>query len=159
MDPSRRFFESKSGLSADCADYRIEQDPTFLISENLCKSEKSVDEKSRYAAGKRTTFFLPRPMMLVGGTKVTSTYFFAQAIKSRLQLRSSLCLMCSRWLSMVFTLKSSDCAIWLLPRPEPNKKKMCISRSDNFSMPMAGRAERCSDRVSSDFLNARIATS
>ena len=52
-------------------------------------------------------------------------------------------------------------AIWVLPRPEPNKKKMCVSRSDNFSMPIVGRAERCccSDRVSSDFLNARIATS
>src|SRR5436305_12884770 len=67
-------------------------------------------------------------------------------------------------LAMAFdrlTLKLSECAIWLFPRPEPNKKKMCISRSDSFSTPTVGRAERCccSDRVSSDFLNARIATS
>src|SRR5947199_6685770 len=94
--------------------------------------------------------------MLVGGTKVTSTYFLAQASRSRLQLRLSLCLMFSRWLSIVLTLKLSECAIWLFPSPEPNKKKMCISRSDNFSIPIVGRAERCccSDRVSSDFLNA-----
>src|SRR5262249_6267553 len=112
-----------------------------------------------HAAGKRTTFFLARPIMSVGGTNVTSTYFLAQATKSRLQLKSSLCLMFSRWLSIVLTLRLSDCAIWVLPSPEPSKKKMCISRSDNFSMPMVG-AERCgSDRDSSDFLNARIATS
>src|SRR5207247_1151872 len=112
-----------------------------------------------HAAGKRTTFFLLPLVMFVGGTKVTSTYFLAQATKSRLQLRSSLCLIFSRWLSIVLTLKLSERAIWLLPSPEPNKKKMCISRSDNFSMPTVGGAERCSGRVSSDFLNARIATS
>ena len=65
----------------------------------------------RYAAGKRTSFFLPRPRMFVGGTNVTSTYFLAQATRSRLQLRSSLCLMFSRWLSMVLTLRFSECAI------------------------------------------------
>src|SRR5206468_4274580 len=127
--------------------------PAFLLSLEI--------RIPRYAAVKWTTFFLPRVMMFVGGTKVTSTYFLAQATKSRLQLRSSLCLMFSRWLSMVLTLRFSDCAIWVFPRPEPNKKKMCVSRSDNFSMPIVGRVERCccSDRVSSDFLKARIATS
>jgi len=39
-------------------------------------------------------------MMFVGRTKVTSTYFLAQATRSRLQLGSSLCLMFSRWLSI-----------------------------------------------------------
>src|SRR5437763_9500904 len=47
------------------------------------------------AAGKRRTFFLPRPIILVGGTNVTSTYFLALAIRSRPQFRSSLCLMFS----------------------------------------------------------------
>src|SRR4029077_7246388 len=126
--------------------------PAFLI---------KYSKIPRYAAGKRTTFLLLRLVMFVGGTKVTSTYFLAQATRSRPQLRSSLCLMFSRWLSMVLTLRLSDCAIWVFPRPEPNKKKMCVSRSDNFSIPIVGRAERCccSDLVSSDFLNARIATS
>ena len=64
-----------------------------------------------HAAGKRTTFFLPLPTMLVGGKNVTSTYFLAHATRSRLLLRSSLCLMFSRWLSMVFTLKLRELAI------------------------------------------------
>src|SRR5215475_421059 len=125
--------------------------PAFQLSLLICPQ----------APGNRTTFFLLRLITFVGGTNVTSTYFLAQATRSRLQLRSSLCLMFSRWLSIVLTLRFSERAIWLLPSPEPNKKKMCVSRSDNFSMPMEGSAERCCwpDRVSSDFLNARIATS
>src|SRR5437899_11665764 len=87
-----------------------------------------------HAAGKRTTFFLLPLVMFVGGTKVTSTYFLAQAARSRLQLRSSLCLMFSRWLSMVLTFRFSDCAIWVFPRPAPNKKKMLVSLSDKVSM-------------------------
>ena len=45
----------------------------------------------------------------------------------------------------------TDCCIEAARASNPNKKKMCISRSDNFSMPMAGRAERCSGRDSSVF--------
>ena len=63
------------------ADYGTERNRTFLISENLCKCVKSVDEEHAQAAGKRTTFFLLRLMMLFGGTKVTSTYFLAQATR------------------------------------------------------------------------------
>src|SRR5215831_17591478 len=51
--------------------------PAFLLSLLICPQ----------AAGNRTTFFLPRLKMFVGGTRVTSTYFLAQAARSRLQLR------------------------------------------------------------------------
>ena len=91
-----------------------------LLPLNLCESGteacnhakqrlglQSADEKRRYAAGKRTTFFLllmaSAPFAV--GKKVSSTYFLAQATRSRLQLRSSLCLIFSRWLSIVFTLR------------------------------------------------------
>src|SRR5437773_12212935 len=61
----------------------------------------------RYAAVKRTTFFLPlmASAPFAAGKKVSSTYFLAHAIRSRLQLRSSLRLIFSRWLSIVFTLR------------------------------------------------------
>src|SRR5204862_6587669 len=116
---------------------------------------------SSYAAGKRTTFFLPLPTMIFEGKKVSSTYLVARSTSSRLPFKPSLCLMFSRWLSTVFTLRLSECAIWLLRSPEPNKLKTCISRSDSFSMPvLLGECDqRCSGRDSNDFLNARIATS
>ncbi len=63
--------------------------------------------RGAYAAGKRTTFFfaLMANAPFAAGKKVSSTYFLAQATRSRLQLRSSLRLMFSRWLSIVFTLR------------------------------------------------------
>ena len=78
---------------------------------NIC-SHRFTETPTTHAAGKRTTFFLLPLVMFVSGTKVTSTYFLAHATRSRLQLRSSLCLMFSRWLSMVLTLRLRECAMY-----------------------------------------------
>ena len=63
-----------------------------------------------YAAGKRRTFFFPFRTCVIffDGKNVSSMYFLAQETRSRLQLRLSLCLIFSRWLSMVFTLRFSE---------------------------------------------------
>ena len=60
-----------------------------------------------HAAVKRTTFFLPSPdsASFFDGRKVSSRYFVACSTRSRLELKPSLCLMFSRWLSIVFTLR------------------------------------------------------
>ena len=107
--PSQLYLLSRKSLSSI---------PAFLI---------EYSKIPRQAAGKRTTFFLLPLVMFVGGTKVTSTYFLAQATRSRLQLRSSLCLMFSRWLSMVLTLRLSEFAIWLFPGLRLTKRR-CASR-------------------------------
>ena len=75
--------------------------------ESLFSSLSSVRNSPRHAAGKRTTFFLPlmASAPFAAGKNVSSTYFLAQATRSRLQLRSSLRLIFSRWLSIVFTLR------------------------------------------------------
>ena len=73
----------------------------------LQRFNQSPEAKPPHAAGKRTTFFLPliANAPFAAGKKVSSTYFLAQATRSRLQLRSSLRLIFSRWLSIVFTLR------------------------------------------------------
>src|SRR5207302_2017370 len=67
-----------------------------------------------------------------------STHLAAHTRNSPLELTCSLCLMFSRWLSIVFTLKPNDCAICRVPSPEPSNWKMCISRLDNSSREGAG---------------------
>ena len=67
-----------------------------------------------------------------------STHLAAHTRNSALELTCSLCLMFSRWLSIVFTLKPNDCAICRVPSPEPSNWKMCISRLDNSSREGAG---------------------
>ena len=86
----------------------IRGDPSTL--EPFNPSTNHARRRPRYAAGKLTTFFLAlmASAPFAAGKKVSSTYFLALATRSRLQLRSSLRLIFSRWLSIVLTLRLSE---------------------------------------------------
>src|SRR5678815_4734424 len=51
--------------------------------------------------------------------KLCSTHSTAYTLNSALELTCSLCLIFSRWLSTVFTLKLNNSAMFRVPSPEP----------------------------------------
>jgi len=89
--------------------WRLAQTP-YKIGPGVWHKRLYNDQTSAHAAGKRRTFFLPlkASVILFDGKKVSSMYFVANSTRSRLQLRLSLCLIFSRWLSTVFTLKFNE---------------------------------------------------
>src|SRR5206468_2226308 len=121
---------------------------------------QSPEAKPRHAAGNRTTFFLPSTETVSPGrgSRVSSTYLVARSTSAWPEFRPSLCLMFSRWVSIVFTLRFRAYAIFLVPSPEPSRWKTCISRSDKFSTRVALPGRRNSGCVSSASLNTRIAS-
>src|SRR5438876_1058160 len=75
-----------------------------------------------HAARKRTTFFFATAdsASFFGGRNVSSRYLTARSTRCRLQFMPSLDLMFSRCVSIVFTLRFRQCAICLVPSPDPS---------------------------------------
>ena len=84
-------------------------------------SRFSHQRSRRQAARNGTTFFFLTTEIsaFCGGKKFSSIYFMASSTNCRPELRPSFRLMLSRWVSMVFTLRFSSCAIFFVPSPEP----------------------------------------
>src|SRR5207244_13030838 len=74
-----------------------------------------------HAARNGTTFFFLTTEIsaFCGGRKFSFVYFMASSTNCRPELRPSLRLMLSRWVSIVFTLRFSSCAIFFVPSHEP----------------------------------------